>query len=273
MKSESESTAAPSTSVAPSEWAGYYEARGEEADFNQLDLTDFRNLHHRVMLDKIREYFTGGSLLEVGAGDSDRLIDVCKRFSPEECVGLEFIPAGCERLKSKAAQAGAGIEVVCADMFSPPERLRRKFDFVMSFGVVEHFHDLPAVVAAIAAFAKPGGIVFTMIPNNKNTIYGSLMRRWNKQVYDMHVMYDAADLEKAHKAAGTTVLWNGPLVSSSFGVLSWCFKDRRPDFTYWIYKQLTRISKVGWFLESRFGLFKPTRYFAPYIVCVSRVDR
>ena len=273
MKPDPDSKNAPSTSVAASEWAGYYEARGEEVDFSQLDLGDFRNLHHRVIIDKIREYFTGGSLLEIGAGDSDRLIDVCKRLTPERSVGLDFIQGGCDRLKAKADKAGANVEVVCADMFSPPEAMRGQFDFVMSFGVVEHFHDLPGVLRAIGSFAKPGGIVFTLIPNNKNTIYGRLMYRWNRQVYDAHVLYDADEVEKAHRDAGMTVLWNGHLVSSSFGMLSWCFKDREPDFTYWIYKQLTRVSKVFWFIESKFGLFRPTRYFAPYIVCVSRAGR
>ncbi len=273
MKQKSDSTVELSTTVAAGEWAGYYEARGDRVDFDPIDIDDFRNLHHRVVVDKIREYFRGGSILEVGAGDSDRLVDVCRRLGPERCSGLDFVEAGCDRLKSKAEQAGVNVEVVCADMFSPPDGMRRQFDFVMSFGVVEHFHDLPGVVRAIGSFAKPNGIVFTLIPNNKNTVYGRLMHRWNRQVYDAHVMYDAADLKKAHEAAGMTVLWNGYLVSSSFGMLSWCFKDRKPDFSYWIYKQLTRVSKFLWLIESKVGLFRPTRYFAPYIVCVSRVDR
>ncbi|HVZ17381.1 MAG TPA: class I SAM-dependent methyltransferase, partial [Terriglobales bacterium] len=187
MKANSEPTTAPSTSVAAKEWASYYEARGEPADFHEIDLGDFRHLDHRIVIEKIREYFNGGSVLEVGAGDSDRLIDVCKRFGPKKCCGLDFIQAGCEKLKIKAARAGANVEVVCADMFDPPEGLLGQFDFVMSFGVVEHFHDLTGVVRAIGSFAKRGGIVFTLIPNNKNTIYGRLMHRWNRQVYDAHV--------------------------------------------------------------------------------------
>jgi hypothetical protein len=95
------STKAPSTSVPASDWAGYYEARGEEVDFSQLDLGDFRNLHHRVIIDKIREYFTGGNLLEIGAGDSDRLIDVCKRLTPQRTVGLDFIRGGCDRSRQR----------------------------------------------------------------------------------------------------------------------------------------------------------------------------
>jgi SAM-dependent methyltransferase len=273
MKSKSESTSAPSTSVPAGEWEGYYETREGEAGFNQHDLGDFRHLYHRVVIDKIREYFTGGSLLEVGAGDSDRLIDVCLRFKPDRSVGLDFVEAACERLKNKSRQAGASLDVIHADMFSPPADLRKHFDFVMSFGVVEHFHDLPGVVSAIGSFAKPGGVIFTLIPNNKNTVYGWLMRRWNKKVYDAHVLYDATDLENAHKAAGMNVLWTGHLVSSSFGMLAWCFHDRKPDLTFWIYKQLTRVSKVVWYLESKFGLFRPTRFFAPYIVCVAKVEK
>lgn len=256
-----------------SDWEGYYESRGEPDRYQPTDITDFRNLPHKIILDTVGEHFHGGRILEVGAGDSDILIDVCRRFNPTECYGLDYVESACDRLALKAKQAGAPIKTICADMFSPPQELTRKFDFVMSFGVVEHFHDLPEVLRAIGNFATSGGVVFTLIPNHKKTIYGFLMRRWNLNVYNAHVMYDAQDLEAAHRQAGLEIIWNGHLVSSNFGMLSWCFKEGGAGLKYWFFKQLTRLSKVVWLVESRIGLLKPSPALAPYIICVARVVR
>lgn len=271
MKIKSHSDGDGISIVDSEEWAGYYESKGQRVEYREIDIEDFRNLPFKITFEKVQSYFTGGAMLEVGAGDSDRLVDFCRRLKPSECYGLDFVELGCERLRRKAVQAGISLEVICADMFSPPKELKEKFDFVMSFGVVEHFHDLAAVVRVIGSFAKKSGIVFTLIPNNKRTIYGWLMRRWNREVYDAHIMYDATDLEIAHSNAGMEVLWNGYVVSSNFGMLSWCFKGRKSGLKFWVYKQLTRVSKALWYFESKAGLLRPSRFFAPYIICVSRV--
>lgn len=253
----------------PEDWEGYYSARGEVLHI-PIDYNDFRNMPYKLVFEKIKEYFGGGSVLEVGAGDSDALIEVCKKLAPASCFGLDYVEMACDRLSNKAKSVGVNVDVVCADMFTPPESMLARFDFVMSHGVVEHFHDLPNILRAIGVFAKPGGVIFTLIPNNKKTIYGFLMRKWNKDVYDAHVMYDLHDLMEAHKKAGLEIIWGGHLCSSNFGMLSWCFKDRESGIGYQIYKQLTRFSKLLWFFESKFGLLPATRAFAPSIVVVSR---
>lgn len=262
---------APKRTSSVEDWEGYYGSRDEQVVYAPLDTTNFRNYPQKLIHDLIREYISGDRVLEVGAGDSEILIEVCKKFGPDICVGLDYLETACKKLQKKAQLAGVEINTVCADMFDPPEELKGQFDFVMSHGVVEHFHDLPSVISAIAKFARNDGIVFTLIPNNKNTIYGTLMRKWNIDVYNAHVMYDAVDLKAAHEAAGLEILWNGYLVSSNFGMLSWCFTNNNSGVNYWIYKQLSRVSKLLWFFESKFGRIKPTRYFSPYIVCVARV--
>ena len=255
------------------DWEGYYASRDEQVLYTPLDTTNFKNYPHKLIMDLIGKYIVGEKFLEVGAGDSEILIEVCKKFQPDTCVGLDYLESACSKLKKKSQLASVEITPVCADMFYPTEELKEKFDFVMSHGVVEHFHDLPSVISAIEKFARKGGIIFTLIPNNKNTIYGTLMRKWNIDVYNAHVMYDAEDLKKAHEAAGLKILWNGHLASSNFGMLSWCFTNKTNALNYWIYKQLTRISKLIWLFESKFGAIKATRYFSPYIVCIARVER
>ncbi len=252
------------------DWEGYYGAR-DLSEYKALDYDDFRNMPFMLIFDKIKEYFPGGAVLEVGAGDSDILIEVCKKLFPTSCTGLDYAELACNKLAEKSKKADADVAVVCADMFAPSPELLGKFDFVMSHGVVEHFYDLPKVLKAISSFAKPGGVVFTLIPNLKKTVYGWLMRHWNKDVFDTHVMYDLDDMLEAHRLIGLDVVWGDYLCSSNFGMLSWCFKGREYGFNYWIYKQLTRVSKLVWFFESKFSKLKPSRSFAPFIVVVSRV--
>lgn len=253
------------------DWEGYYGSRGEVNYSGVVDINDFRHYPHRLLIETI-ERFIGGkeSVIEIGAGDSEILIDIARRFNPKKVYGLDYLETACTRLSEKSRQAGVNVQTVCADMFSPPKDMVNSFDFVMSYGVVEHFHDLAEVLRAIGNFVTDDGLVFTLIPNNKKTIYGWLMKKWNIDVYNAHVLYDLDDLKQAHKKAGLDVVWADYLVSSNFGMLSWCFKDTQEGLNFWIYKQLTRASKLFWFFESKLGAIKPTKYFAPYIVCVSR---
>lgn len=256
------------------DWEGYYGSRGEATYYGEVDIADFRHYPHRLLIETIARYIEKKeSVLEIGAGDSEILIDIAKRFNPETVCGLDYLETACARLSEKARQAGVNINTACADMFSPPKELVNAFDFVMNYGVVEHFHDLPGVMRAIGTFVAEDGLIFTLIPNNKKTIYGWLMKKWNIGVFNAHVLYDIDDLKKAHQEAGLEIVWCDHLVSSNFGMLSWCFKDKHNGINYWLYKQLTRVSKLVWYFESKFGAIKPRKFLSPYIVCVSRLEK
>lgn len=232
-------------------------------------LTGFRNFCEAQIFAQIKNYFNGGNILEIGGGSSDWLIAVAKELQPNEAVALDFSEVGCATLVNKSAKAGIYVKSVCADMFSPPENTLGQFDLVMSFGVVEHFADLPVVMKASAAFCKPGGILYTLIPNMAG-LNGFMTRLWNRSVYDIHIPHDRITFLAGHEVPGLEVLSCEYLGSTNFGVMSSCFPAQR-GFNYWIYKQLTRLSKFIWLLESKLGRFPATRYFAPYIVSISRV--
>lgn len=257
----------------PEDWAVYYGSRAQTSSaWEAIDDTDFRNHPHACLMNLLSAYLSG-DVLEVGAGDSHLLIDVQKRFQTARVVGLDYLPQACELLRSRAKEAGAHIEVACADLHAPPPDLLGAFDVVMSFGVVEHFTDLGSVIAAISRFAKPGGIVFTLIPNVKGSIYQPLMKRWNSKVYDAHVPYDTNDLASAHERAGLRIEICRYFLSSHFGLLSWCFADRpKAGFDYRLYVWLTRMSKLFWWFERRLFPLPATRSLAPYIVCVAHKD-
>lgn len=258
--------------TAQEDWAEYYGSRIKEGAAGQaVDETDFRNYPHASLMNFLADICGGGGeVIEVGAGDSHLLIDVQKKFHPARVVGLDYLPQACDLLRERAKHADANIEVACADLYAPPLELVSAFDVVMSYGVVEHFTDLDGVIAAISCFAKPGGTVFTLIPNVKGSVYQPLMRIWNRKVYDAHVPYDVADLAAAHEKAGLRIETCRYFLSSNFGMLSWCFADRpKHGMTYRLYVWLTRLSKIVWWFEYRFFRLPATRRWAPFIVCVA----
>lgn len=210
----------------------------------------------------------GSNVLEVGAGDSPWLPFLARQFPHSRFSGLDYSQAGCERLAGRCRAHGVQVDVHLADLFSPPDRLLGSFDLVLSFGVVEHFSRLDTVLSAKAALASATGTVYTLIPNMAG-ICGRLTRRWNRAVYELHVPHDLASFRRGHADAALALVASGYLGSSNFGVLSSCF-PRPAGAAYQIYKQLTRVSKLVWLLESR-GLPVPrTRALSPYIFGISR---
>lgn len=234
-----------------------------------LPLDGYKFYCNKLIMDKIKEFYNGGDIIEVGAGGSDWLIRIVKQLKPNYCAGLDYSERGCQLLEVKSKVNNVKIDVIHADMFSPPAHLKKKFDFTISFGVVEHFKNLSEVLGAVSQFSKPGGLIFSLIPNMAG-IYGVLTRLWNRDVYDMHIPHDLHSFIDGHHAAGLDTLWCNYLGSSNFSMISSCFQKRK-GINYFIYKQLTRISKMLWMIESKIKPFPATKIFSPYILVVSRV--
>lgn len=243
---------------------------GHREGYRPLDCNDYRYYLECSIFCLIKKYYQGGSVLEIGAGSSDWLIEICKNLNPRSCVGLDYSESGCNVLREKSEQAEAAIEVVLGDMFSPSSDLLGVYDFVLSFGVVEHFKDLPKVLESIKKFAKPGAIIFTLIPNMSG-FNGWLTRRLNRAIYDLHNPHDLNSLVDGHKSAKLEVLWSGYFGSTNFGVLSSCF-CRNYGIIFFLYKQLTRISKLIWMFEKNLAPLPAKKFLSPYIIVVSRVS-
>ena len=259
------------------DWQKYYSGRKDSQIKGLSDLSDFLNLPKRLIISEIGECIVSirqkgmePNLIEIGAGDSAILIDIAKRYRLKNVWGLDILPEAVSELRKKAEQTGVPLQTVCADLFSPPKSLLKRFDVVYSLGVVEHFDDLAGAVRAVGRFVRPGGLILTLIPNLKDSLlYAPLMRIFNEEVYRAHFLYGKDDLFSAHKRSGFLVRKCEYFVSSNLSLLSWCFADRRQGLSFWFYKQLTRVSKAIWYFEDRYGCLRPTKWFSPYIVCVA----
>lgn len=209
-------------------------------------------------------------LLEIGAGNSQWLPYFAKEFG-FEVTGLDYSQLGCQQAQQNLAEEGVKGDVILADFFDPPETMLSTFDVVVSFGVVEHFENTQQCLSAIARFLKPGGIMFTLIPNLLGLI-GKLQTILDRDTYDLHVPMDQSNLQRAHEQASLNVLDCRYFIFSDFGV---CNINNLPHESkeYALKRTLLRVivqlTLPFWVIEEYTRILKPNRLTSPYVICVA----
>lgn len=229
-------------------------------------------LFHRKFSGLFGGALPGGSrLLEVGCAKSAWLPYFSREFGLR-VAGLDYSPAGCELARQVLGRSGVEGEIICADLFSPPQALAGAFDAAVSFGVAEHFDDTAACIKAVASLVKPGGLIVTSVPNLTGWI-GAVQKLVNRPVYDIHRLLSPESLRAAHGAAGLEVAECGYFISSDFGVNN--LTGLRAGTASWLLKKvllglLARASMLLWLFEEAIGELPANRLSSPYIVCVAR---
>jgi len=212
----------------------------------------------------------GARFLEVGSGHSAWLPLAARRWGLR-VTGVDYAPLGVETSRAMLAREGVDGDVVLADMFQPPDELIGAFDVVFSNGVVEHFDDTAHAVSALRRFARPGGVVVTLIPNVTGAV-GFATKVLARKVYDAHVPLTREALGSAHERAGLRVERCDYLLSTNFGVVN--LGDRRAlPFELvrrGVMRALVDASRLTWLLESRLGPAPATKLFSPLVLCVAR---
>lgn len=210
-------------------------------------------------------------LLEIGCANSAWLPYFSKEFG-FDVSGLDYSQIGCDRTKRNFVNNGVEGEVICADLFSPPEHMLGKYDVVVSFGVAEHFEDTSKCLRAMSKLLKPGGLLITNIPNMSGFL-GGVQKLLNRPVFDIHNPLNAQQFERAHEIAGCEIIECYYFMSTNFGV---CNLNGIPQKTIeWIIKKVTlavlvRVSMFVWRVEEKVGGLNPRRFFSPYINCIAR---
>lgn len=209
-------------------------------------------------------------LLEIGCANSTWLPYFAEQFGFDVC-GLDYSPIGAQTSRDMLRANGVPGEIVCSDLFTPPLTMLGRFDVVVSFGVAEHFEDTPAYLAA-AAYLKPGGMLFTSIPNMVGW-NGALQKLMNRPVYDIHELIDPARLAGAHSAVGLQVRECDYFTFTNFGVTSLTGVRLRSPLGFAkkvALALLARLSILTWLLARDRDLLPPNRKTSPYINCIAR---
>ena len=209
----------------------------------------------------------GATLIELGCGQSVWLPYFAASFGLI-VSGLDYSETGCVQAQALLDRDGIKGDIRQGDIFSPPPDMLGRYDLVTSFGLVAHFTDTADCLRHCAAFAKPGGLIITTVPNMFGS-NGLLTRLINRPVFDMHVPINLAMLQSAHAEAGMEVLEAQYLMPINLNVAyprsdyPKAVKKVINGLFSWTSKSVWMLDRIGWGLP-------PTPVFAPYLACVAR---
>ena len=241
-----------------------------------LDSKSVNAYPDRVLHNLFKKIFStrdtkGKKLLEIGCGNSILLPYLAKEFG-FEVYGIDYSKKGCLQSEQILKRDGINGVIYCEDAFNPDKNLLGNFDFVCSFGVVEHFQDTSNTLKSFSEFLKPGGILITSIPNMKGAT-GLLHKLLNKPVYDIHVPLDKDDLRIALEIANLKPEINEYFLAISFAItLEGIDGKKIPMYILkkLFVKFLRYCSKVIWIFENWFGTLPAGRLLSGGVMTSAR---
>lgn len=240
-------------------------------DPRSSDVHNFANQSiHSFLIDALQDMPTRGkSLLEVGCARSAWLPYFGKEFG-FELNGLDYSLVGCEQARTILANARVPGRVLYGDLFAPPNELLGSQDVVITFGVVEHFADTAGCVRALARLMKPSGTLITIIPNLTGVL-GTIQRRLDRRIFDLHIPITLQRLVSIHREAGLSVVLSRYVMASNWSVLNlgtWAASWRRRSLE----RLISWGTHLSWLAERRArGRWKPNPWLSPYIGVVARL--
>ena len=193
------------------EGGGYYSQKEDQLRTSPV-LPNLKRLCDRRAMQLFDSYINWShtpTILEIGCGGSPWLAHLGRR---QNCsvVGIDIEPFAARLAQANLAGAGAAGEVVCRDAFDLEQNkdILGRFDFVYSWGVMEHFDDAERRASILAKYLRPGGRILTIVPNLQGL--NKFMQFFaDRERYEMHVIYNRDKLTRVHESAGFKTLATG----------------------------------------------------------------
>lgn len=212
------------------------------------------------------------TLIEVGAGSSAWLPFLAKNYDLIVSC-LDYSEVGCRLCKENLnIQKIPYHDILHQDLLEWNDD--RKYDILVSFGVIEHFDNPGAVVNICRQHVNQNGLIITVIPNLSG-FPGWIGRKFVPGVYDMHKNISLGELISYHESNGFQSIkadYTGffypmliPWASKKNGLLGFKFL-REPILKMMEILNLI-VSRLLVFLKIS-GSF---RYFSPFLVYVGKV--
>jgi SAM-dependent methyltransferase len=188
-------------------WDSYWEKHASQLPLEVRRET--ASLQARAILDAIDVYLPAGdaSVLEVGGAPGQYLAYIHRRCSCS-CAILDYSASGCALARKNFRALGVDLAVYEHDLLAA--ELTDRFDFVYSLGLVEHFEDYAAVVAAQAKLVEKGGILLIGMPNFRG-VNGWFARHIDRARFESHNL-DAMNItgwDNFEQALGLQRLFRG----------------------------------------------------------------
>ncbi len=209
-------------------------------------------------------------LLEIGCAQSRWLVYFAREWG-YTVAGLDYSAEGCLRTRALLEREGVAGEILHQDLFHPQPAHLAAFDVVFSNGVVEHFEDSAAVVARMAAYLRPAGLMITIVPNLTGWL-GELQQQLSPEVMAVHTPLTREELAEAHQQAGLR-----PLVCAYTAFLHFSVVNPGPGVPprrrRLILKGLKAASVLAGAARRLCPRLPLTRLTAGYLVCLAKKPR
>jgi len=179
---------------------------------------DSRVIEHIIL--KIINRCNPKTILEIGCGNSTWLPYLAK-ITNAQVTGIDYSEEGCRLALQRLKQDGIQGKIVCEDIFKANHEIIGQYDFVYSLGVVEHFSDLTGILKEELRFVKPGGILFTEIPNLKYSIHGLLSWIYQPELLKKHNKISKKELIKAYESCCLKNIEVNYAGIFSLGIVAW----------------------------------------------------
>lgn len=160
---------------------------------------------------------SGKSILEIGCGNSYWLSYFSRKYGLN-VSGLDFSRDRLLQSIENMEKHNVYGKVILRDLMSP-EPVSEQFDFVCSFGVIEHFDPPTGALRKISEYLHHGGTALTTVPNLKG-VWGRLSQRISGEVASGFVRMDMQSLLEAHRDAGLEVVHASYMRWMDFGILN-----------------------------------------------------
>src|SRR5262249_36552211 len=123
-------------------------------------------------------------ILELGCAPGAILERIYRLRPRHELHGIDFSPDGCRMARERFRIAGVSVRLHEGDVRTLA--LPRRYDLVLSCGLIEPFADPLDMLRCHARFAVPGGVVAVTIPNFATPVVKFFLERFHPEVLATH---------------------------------------------------------------------------------------
>ncbi len=206
-------------------------------------------------------------IIELGCAGSIWPVYFNNYFS-SKVSGLDYSKEGCFLSKKILEFYKIKGDIYCSDLFKPPPSLQKKYDYVVSFGLVEHFENTADCLKNCSRYLKDNGIMITFIPN-MNGIPGFLQKLVDKDIFDIHVPLSKEKFEREHHKAGLEIKsCNFFLPISLCALNSGKFSKSKLEKSF---RKFLSITTKSFWIAERYGLrIQPNKVLSPYLFAISK---
>lgn len=187
-------------------WENYYKGKGTLRKVNNFINRKFFDAEIIDMMCQHIDDSEQKDIIEMGCGGSEWLPYLAGKFNFSKINGIDYLEVGCKSSEHLLAINNVkNYSIYCADFFEFYKTHTTKYDYIVSFGVVEHFEPPSKVIKVFGDYLKDSGVLITTCPNTGGWSM-SMQKYFDKQVYDNHLKFNLNDLIRYHEESGYEIL-------------------------------------------------------------------